>query len=842
VSVHTVSTEDDEIAAIRTRLTALDAERTALEARLAEIAEIRAAHPAAATPPPPATVTAVTQASSSAEKIALFRSLFRGRDDVFPRRWTNPKSGKSGYAPACANEWIPLVCDKPRIKCGDCPNRRFLPVTDTIIAQHLRGEAGGRDGRDFTISVYPMLPDETCWFLAADFDKSSWMRDVGTFLTTCSDKGVPAVLERSRSGNGGHVWIFFAEPIPASLARRLGASILIETLDRHPDIGFESYDRFFPNQDTMPSGGFGNLIALPLQRRPRQSGNSVFLDADFQPFLDQWQFLSTVRRMSLAEVSTLVETAERSGRILGVRLPIVDEDEEPRLAPPSRRKPDQPIIGPMPASVDMVLGDQIYIARAGLPPALVSRLVRLAAFQNPEFYRKQAMRFPTFGIPRIIGCADLLSHHIALPRGCRDQAEALLASVGIVICLRDERQAGRSIDATFLGKLVPEQQEAVDGLLKHEIGVLAATTAFGKTVVAAAIIAARKANTLILVHRRQLLDQWATRLGTFLDLPPGSIGQIGGGKRRPTGIVDVAVIQSLVRAGEVADIVGDYGHLVVDECHHLSAVSFELVAKRCKARHILGLSATVTRKDGTRKDGTRKDGTRKDGTRKDGTRKDGHHPIIFMQCGPVRFRADARRQAAKRPFTHRVILRRTGFSMPPGMDDSRMPIQNIYTALMNDDRRNDMILADVLKALEAKRSPVILTERKQHAHILAERLSCLARNVVLLQGGVRTKQRRAVAAKLQAIPEEDERLLIATGRYIGEGFDDARLDTLFLTMPISWRGTLAQYAGRLHRLHPAKREVIVYDYVDDAVPLLARMNAKRNKGYESLGYSIEEGT
>lgn len=334
---------DDEITAIRERLVALDVERVTLESRLAGLLIVRKERQTEA-PPAPSPAGTMTGAASPAAKIALFRSLFRGRDDVFPKRWSNPKSGKSGYSPACANEWVPRYCGKPKVKCGDCPNRNFLPVTDAVIAQHLRGE--GPDGRDFIIGVYPMLADETCWFLAADFDKKSWRDDVAAFLETCRIKNIPAVVERSRSGNGGHVWIFFAEPVPAGLARRLGAHILTETMDRAPDLGFESYDRFFPNQDTMPAGGFGNLIALPLQHRPREAGNSVFLDDEFEPHPDQWQYLSGVRRMRLAEVSALTEEAGRQGRILGVRLPLDDDGEEPWLAPPSRRKPESPLRWP----------------------------------------------------------------------------------------------------------------------------------------------------------------------------------------------------------------------------------------------------------------------------------------------------------------------------------------------------------------------------------------------------------------------------------------------------------------------------------------------------------------
>ena len=657
----------DEATTIRNRLAALHAERAVLEARLAELGT-------AADNDSTALATApVTASSPPAEKIALFRSLFRGREDVFPRRWTNSRSGRSGYAPACANEWAPRICGKPRIKCRDCLHQAFIPVTDEVIDRHLRGR--GADGRDFTIGVYPMLADETCRFLAIDFDKKTWRRDVVVFLATCRAKEVPAALERSRSGNGGHVWIFFTEPVPAASARRLGAWLLTESMERNPDVGFESYDRLFPNQDTMPAGGFGNLVALPLQHQPRQSGNSVFLDDEFQPHADQWRYLSSVGRMTPAEVADKTEYAGRQGRILGVRLPVVEENAEPWQAPPSRRKPDIPITDPLPESVEIVLGDQVYVTRSRLPAAVVNRLARLAAFQNPEFYSAQAMRLPTFGIPRIIGCAELLSHHVALPRGCLDEVEELFTSLGVTVRRRDERNPGRPIATAFAGELTRDQQASADALLRNDTGVLAATTAFGKTVVAASLIAARATNTLVLVHRRQLQDQWVARLGSFLDLRSEQIGRIGGGKRTPTGVVDVAVMQSLVRKGAVDDVVADYGHVVVDECHHVSAVSFEELARRCKARYVLGLSATVTRKDG-------------------------HHPIIFMQCGPVRFRVDARLQAAKRPFSHRVVLRHTRFALPPDLDPERPPIQRVYGALAEDERRNEMIIDDVVTALE----------------------------------------------------------------------------------------------------------------------------------------------
>ncbi len=609
-----------EAARIRERLARLGAEQAALEARLATIEAQKVFEEDVPRPAAP-----VTGLSPARDKIALFRSLFGGRQDVYPKRWEN--AGKAGYAPVCVNEWVPRVCGKPRVKCGACPNQAFRAMTNEAIDGHLRGH--------HTLGVYAMLADDNCWFLAADFDGDAWRRDTGAFLEACWSKRVSAALERSRSGHGAHVWIFFAEPIPAALARRLGTLLLTETMECRPDIGFGSYDRFFPSQDTVPSGGFGNLIALPLQGGPRQEGNSLFLDGKFVPHADQWAFLSSLHRLTLAEVTTLVDQAGREGRVVGLRLPLDEDDEEPWTAPPSRHRALPAIIGPLPERVEAVLGDQLYIPRADLPPGLVNRLVRLAAFQNPAFYSTQAMRRSTFGIPRIIACSELHSHHVALPRGCREAMERLLEDIGIGLDIRDERNAGRPLETSFLGELSSEQRTGAEALLEHETGVLAAATGFGKTVVAASVIAARSTNTLVLVHRRQLMEQWIARLGTFLDLPASAIGKIGGGRRKPGGIVDVGIIQSLVRKGEVDDVVADYGHLVVDECHHLSAVSFEAVARR--AKYVLGLSATVTRKDG-------------------------HHPIVFMQCGPVPDRRKGPGPAAP--------LRTPGDPAPDGFHDA----------------------------------------------------------------------------------------------------------------------------------------------------------------------------
>jgi len=759
----------------------------------------------------------VTNHSSKSEKIALFQALFRGRDDVFARRFESAKTGKSGYQPCCGNEWIQGICQKPAIKCTDCSNRDFTPVTDGIIKCHLLGiDPQKKAARDFTIGMYPLLVDETCWFLVIDFDKESWLDDVAAFMAICEAYKVPAALERSRSGSGGHVWIFFSEPIKAGLARKLGTFLVTETMEQRPEIGFDSYDRFFPSQDTMPQGGLGNLIALPLQKKPREKGNTLFIDKNFNPYEDQWAFLSSLQRMNAEKVKAIVDAALYRGDIIRVRTVVTEDDEIlPWQEPPSRQIKETPINGPLPERIHLVLGNQIYIEKNILPPALRNRLIRLAAFQNPEFYRAQAMRLPTYDKPRIIHCCEDFPKYIGLPRGCLEEIQELLLAHNIETQLVDERFSGIPIDCQFIGMLRPDQEMAAEAMLNHDTGVLAATTAFGKTVIAISLLAQRGVNTLILVHRRQLLDQWVARLKQFLDIDPKQIGQIGSGKHKPTKIIDIAIIQSLSKKGVVDDIVGEYGHLVVDECHHISARSFEIVARQCKAKYITGLSATVIRKDG-------------------------HHPIIFMNCGPVRYKVDPRKQAASRPFRHKVITRKTSFVLPPSIDTNKNTvIHEIYSALVADEERNSMILGDVLQTLQEKRFPLLLTERREHLDKFAELLSTLITNVFVFKGGMGQKQREALINKLHSTPDDEEKIIIATGRYLGEGFDEARLDTLFLTLPVSWKGILAQYAGRLHRFHDMKKEVIIYDYVDPNVPMLAKMYGRRLSGYRAIGYEVE---
>ena len=751
--------------------------------------------------PDASVVAQVSAPSSNSSKVALFRSLFRGREDVYAER-VRVKSSDWIYCPAGQKNWDAVLLAKPsERKIVDQQTRKLFPLTDLVVQQHLQGKK--------TLGIYPLLPDETCWFLAADFDKTTWQDDALAFLFTCQRAGVPAYLERSRSGNGGHVWIFFERPVAAVLARKMGCAILTQAMERRHHLGLDSYDRFFPNQDTMPHGGFGNLIAAPLQRVPRQNGNSVFVDDNLEPYSDQWQLLASLQRVPPDRLDWIVNDAARRGQVMGVQLVMDDEEaeNEPWKRPPSRKKIERTIPGPFPEYIEVVRGNQVYVPKAELPEPMLNRILRLAAFQNPEFYRAQAMRLPVWDKPRVIACGDDLPQYIAMPRGCLLEVTELLKTHGMRVSIRDERNSGQAIKAKFRGTLRAEQAEAVREILRHDEGVLCAPTAFGKTVVAAKLIAERGVNTLILVHRRQLLEQWCERLLMFLDVPMKSIGRIAAGKATASGWVDVALLQSLQRKGKVKDLVAHYGQVIVDECHHLSAFSFEQVMKQVKAKYVTGLTATPIRKDG-------------------------HQPIIFMQCGPIRFRVSARDAIARSPFQHLVLPQLTGFHAP-----ENLRIQDLYAALAIDAKRDQQILSDVRKAVSEGATPLVLTNRIDHLDKLAAGL-CDVEHVLVLKGGMGKKELRAVAGKLASIPEGTPRVILATGSYIGEGFDDSRLDALFLTMPISWRGTLQQYVGRLHRIHDGKKVVRVFDYVDSLVPMLARMYEKRLLGYRAIGYEV----
>lgn len=756
----------------------------------------------------------ITKHSLPEEKIALFRSFFRGREDVFARRWYSKTTGKSGYQPVCENEWAENICDKKKYKCSVCPNRKLLPLTDKDIFNHLSGkDFYGRD----VIGIYSMLKDETCYFLCVDFDGENYQNDATAFRKTCEEYGISVSVERSRSGNGTHVWVFFSEPISATLARKLGSGLLTKTMENNSQLDFKSYDRLFPNQDTMPKGNFGNLIALPLQGQARKSGNSLFVDENFVPFDDQWAYLSTVQKLSLENVELLVNKICKGGD-LGTL--VTDSDERPWEL---KRIPELSAFD-FPDTLMIIRANMLYIPTKDLSPSAQNHVKRLAAFKNSDFYKAQAMRLPIYDKPRVICTAEITKDYIGIPRGCEAALYELLNSCNVNYSFEDKTNSGHTIPVTFSGILREDQQPAADALLQQNTGVLSATTAFGKTVVASYLIGERKTNTLILVHTQNLLQQWKKSLETFLDLdivPPTTktgkvkknwspIGTLYAGKNTLQGNVDIALMQSLVNGDEVKELVRNYGMIIVDECHHVSAVNFEKILRFANAKYVYGLTATPTRQDG-------------------------QHPIIFMQCEPIRYRVNAKEQAQKRDFEHSLIPRFTSYR---SLNNDKN-ISEFYTALAEDEIRNALIIRDVIKALQQNRCPIILTERREHVMLLAERLLGHCENIITLIGTASAKERKETLERLANIPDNEQMVIIATGKYVGEGFDYPRLDTLFLALPIAWKGKVAQYVGRLHRDYPGKTEVQVYDYVDIHLPVLERMYQKRLKGYSSIGYKIK---
>ncbi|OGB68693.1 MAG: DEAD/DEAH box helicase [Burkholderiales bacterium RIFOXYC12_FULL_65_23] len=733
---------------------------------------------------------------TTAEKVALFRRLFRGRTDVYPVRWESKASGKSGYAPACANEWLAGVCEKPRIKCGDCVNRLLIPLSDAVIYDHLAGQ--------HIVGVYPLLEDDSCCFLAVDFDEADWRDDARAFMQSCAELGVPAALEISRSGQGAHAWVFFASRVAARDARRLGTAIISHACSRTRQLKLESYDRLFPNQDTMPKGGFGNLIALPLQKGPRENGCSVFVDSELRPYPDQWAFLASMQTMAAHDIEPTILRA--TGGIHPLDVTFIDDED---LATPWKRESttSRKLAGPMPQSLTVTLANRVYFEKAQLPQSLANRLIRLAAFQNPEFYKAQAMRMSVWDKPRVIGNAENYPQHIALPRGCLDSALELLRDNGIACDLRDERFGGEPIDVSIAGTLRLDQEAAVSAMLHHDTGVLCAPTAFGKTVTAAAMIARRGVNTLVLVHRTELLKQWQERLQAFLGVGKGVVGTIGGGKSRPTGKIDIAVMQSVSRQGEVNPLVERYGQVIVDECHHVGAASFDAILKRTKAKYVHGLTATPVRRDG-------------------------QQPIIFMQCGPIRYTA-AKPAGASHDLevVPRSRLTRIDVSADAG-------IQDLFRHLATDQDRTRAIAVEVRDAFKQGRKVLVLTERTEHLDAIQAALDGLATLPFVLHGRMSRKQRSALVASLDALPPDAPRILLPTGRLVGEGFDHPPLDTLVLAMPVSWKGTLQQYAGRLHREQAGKTDVRIIDFVDTGHPALLRMWDKRQRGYRAMGYRV----
>ena len=656
------------------------------------------------------------------EKVDVFRNLFKGREDVFARRWCSRTSGKSGYQPVCRNEWERQLCDKKKYKCTECPNKSFKPLEYEDIYRHLEGKSP--EGQD-VIGAYAILADNTCKFLCADFDDKScehgYQKDVLAYVSVCKDWNVPCSIERSRSGNGAHVWIFFEQPLPASKARRLGNTILTEATERYGRMDFKSYDRFFPNQDRLPDGGFGNLVALPLQGKARKEGNSVFVDENFVAYENQWNYLLEIKRISEVAVNTILAkhaTASELGELT------TTSESKPWETP----VPQKIAHNDFPANPVLIRSNMLYIPLQGFSAKAVNHLKRIASFKNPEFYARQGMRLSTYNIPRIISCANMEEDYVALPRGCEDAVIALLERNQVAYRIEDKTNHGENITVKFKGELREEQKAAIASLTAHDNGILNATTAFGKTVTAIGLIAEQKVNTLILVHTKALLEQWKSRLEEFLqidftedDLPKkrgrkkafSPFGTLDSKGNSLHGKIDIALMQSCLEDSGMKPFVRNYGMLIVDECHHVSAVNFERILKYANARYVYGLTATSIRKDG-------------------------HQPIIFMQCGPIRYSADAKTQMASQTFTRLLVPRFTSYRE---LTDEKSTYAKMIQKMAEDENRNRLITDDVCDALEAGRSPIVLTNLTAHVETLANTLTTHCKHLPL---SVPNRQRRNV--------------------------------------------------------------------------------------------------
>ncbi len=718
---------------------------------------------------------AVDGSSTPADKLTLLWSLFGARSDVYAYRWESASSGKTGWSPATKSRW-----SKGR------PPKDFLPLTNEVFVSHLRGEE--------TIGIYPLLRNDTCALLACDFDKGTWALDALAYLDACHRNSVPAALERSRSGNGAHVWIFFDTPVAASSARAMGAALLRQAMTARAELDLSSYDRFFPSQDFMPKAGFGNLIALPLHGACAKHGTTLFLDpTTMEPWPDQWAFLSSVARLSSDAVESLAETLR----------PV---DTGPTLSFAELAKADGP---PPPPVIRARLGAELSIERAGLPPAVVAALKHLGSIANPEFYEKQRMRFSTWDTPRFISAYREDLEWLHLPRGLTDKIKELFASLGSRVDVVDDRPDPPAADFEFRGELRPQQSAAVADLVDHELGVLVAPPGAGKTVMACAVIAHHSTPTLVVVDRKELVDQWRSRLHDHLDVESSDVGQIGGGRDKPTGVIDVAMIQSLARRDEPSAF-DRYGLIVVDECHHLPAVSFSTCMRAARTRRWLGLTATPYRRDKL-------------------------EALIAFQCGPTRHEIKPSALEGTELVRRELVVHHTTTEVT---EEEAGHIQDIFRVISEDEQRTAQICDDVHDACTSGRTCLVLTQRTEHIDAMVAALAALGDDALVLRGGLGKRARQAVTDAITTRDPKNGIVLIATGSYLGEGFDWPELDTLFLAFPLAFKGRVVQYVGRLLRSHEGKHHVELHDYVDSRIPVLDRMHTKRLPAYTTLGFDI----
>jgi superfamily II DNA or RNA helicase len=722
--------------------------------------------------------------SAPEAKVWFYAALFRARRDVYALRWENARSGRSGWVPAVEGGW----------RTGRKSDPRYLPLTPEVLAGHLTG--------DIHIGLYPMLPGDQTGWLAADFDGPAAMLDALAYLKAARAVGAPAALEVSHSGVGAHVWIFFTGKVPAATARQLGTALVREAIAIRGRMDLRCYDRLFPSQDVLPGRGPGNLIAAPLHGRSRKLGATVFLDlATLEPFEDQWDYLSTLERLTPKPVAKLAASLREPS--VGSRV------DRARPAMSTRTQPS-----PAPV-VHLRLDGRVSIPGSELSPSLYAALKHAASTYNPEFYDRQRRRQSTWNVPRIISSYDeTLDDHLVLPRGLLDTATKLIEEVGSKVELDDHRTPGEGRRFARDLTLSATQQSAVDDLVCHDLGLLEAPPGSGKTVMACAVIAERGTSTLILVDRKTLADQWRRQIQDLLGTKPG---QLGGGRSKLTGVLDVATLQTLARRTDLAEKLDAYGLVVVDECHHVPAAAFEAAVRAIPARYWLGLTATPYRRDGL-------------------------DDLIAFQLGPVRHtlrHADPDTLEGATNDRPRPVLavHPTQFQTEEQIDFS-MPgaIAALHGALAEDDARNEQILTDVLDAHHRGRHCLVLAQRTAHVDHLATKLTERGLEPVVLKGGMGARARAAANARLATTDDGPPLLVVATGHFVGEGFDCPALDTLFLAGPVSFKGRVVQYAGRVLRAHPGKQTAEVHDYHDAEMPVLAAALAKRAPGYVSLGF------